>query len=371
MPRYASMTEREAASYIGNANTAIINSENRSYACKWLVARGWKSRDAYTLSNARLQELYSEHGPNDFENIKNDEPVSNNAEKQLAELIRLIAGDNFKPVDESTVRNIVNQAINDANMPIVNTTKIEIKAPEFTKIIEGAVHENLSDIILSVSLSHPVMLIGPAGCGKTTIGKQVSEALNLDFFITHVVFDTHELMGFVDGHGKYHKTPFREAFEHGGIWVADEIDAWDASALLAANAALANGFCHFPDSEMPVKKHENFRVIATANTFGNGADRMYVGRNQLDAATLDRFATFDVDYSEQIEKSISTNNVWYELVIQVRNRINDLKIRHVVSTRAIVMGQQAIAAGMSFETAEKLYLFKGMSETDKKMIKGN
>ena len=28
--------------------------------------------------------------------------------------------------------------------------------------------------------------------------------------------------------------------------VADEIDAWDVAALLAANSALANGFCTFP-----------------------------------------------------------------------------------------------------------------------------
>jgi len=170
-------------------------------------------------------------------------------------------------------------------------------------------------VLRTVSLGHAVMLVGPAGCGKTTIGEHVAEMLDLMFYITGTVNDTHELMGFVDGHGHYHATPFRAAFEHGGVWVADEIDAWDAPALLAANSALANGYATFPDVQTPVRRHTDFRMVATANTFGTGADRVYVGRNELDAASLDRFAVIDVDYDLDLERMFAgPNDRWLERV---------------------------------------------------------
>ncbi|MCH7728630.1 MAG: hypothetical protein IH991_19420, partial [Planctomycetes bacterium] len=68
--------------------------------------------------------------------------------------------------------------------------------------------------------------------------------------------------------------------------------------LVVVNAALANGHLRLPDGTT-VDRHADFVCAAAANTFGTGADRQYVGRNQLDAATLDRFAAcrlaFDYD----------------------------------------------------------------------------
>lgn len=51
---------------------------------------------------------------------------------------------------------------------------------------------------------------------------------------------------------------------------------------------MANNVCAFPDKM--VKKHKDFIVCASGNTYGTGADRKYVGRLEIDAATLDRFA---------------------------------------------------------------------------------
>jgi cobaltochelatase CobS len=43
-------------------------------------------------------------------------------------------------------------------------------------------------------------------------------------------------------------------------------------------------------------------VHRPANTFGTGADRQYVGRNQLDESTLDRFRIGQIerDYDSEI-----------------------------------------------------------------------
>lgn len=221
-------------------------------------------------------------------------------------------------------------------------------------------------VIKIVSLGHPVLLVGPAGCGKTTIGEHTAKALQLPFLITGTINDTYELTGFVDGHGTYHETPFRVAFENGGVWLADEIDAWDANALLAANSALANGYCNFPDRSERVTVHKDFRVIATANTYGNGADRVYVGRNELDAASLDRFAVIDIDYDLDLERMFARgNDLWLEHVWETRKTVNDKKIRHVVSSRAIRNGVDALTIGIDWKDVNEIYLLKGMSSKDR------
>lgn len=240
-------------------------------------------------------------------------------------------------------------------------------APAVT--LPGPMHYKTEETIRIAALAHPIMLVGPAGCGKTTIGQHVAAALQLPFYITSTINDTHELTGFVDGYGKYHSTPFRRAFEHGGVWVADEIDAWDASALLAANAALANGYAVFPDRDEPIMRNSGFRIVATANTYGNGADRVYIGRNELDAASLDRFAMITVDYDLTLEQIMSGgNHRWLEHVWEIRKAVMEKQVRHVVGTRAIIYGSAALASGIAWDRCEEIYIYKGMSESDRRKI---
>jgi MoxR-like ATPase len=86
------------------------------------------------------------------------------------------------------------------------------------------------------------------------------------------------LTGFKSASGEYISTEFREAFEKGGLFLFDEIDASYPQAVLAFNAALANDYMDFPDKR--ILRHKDFYCIAAANTFGQGADRQYIGRNQ-------------------------------------------------------------------------------------------
>lgn len=85
-----------------------------------------------------------------------------------------------------------------------------------------------------------------------------------------------------------------------------------------------------------VEVHQNFRVVSAGNTYGLGANYDYVGRNQLDMASLDRFAMVRVDYSRAIELKVANGNE--ELV----NFCEDFRkasvkagVRCVISYRAI------------------------------------
>ena len=222
----------------------------------------------------------------------------------------------------------------------------------------GLFHRVLPDVIKMLSAGVNVMMVGPAGSGKTTIAAQASEALGLPFFFNGALNSEYKLTGFVDAQGRIVSTAFRKAYETGGVYLFDEIDASMPDALLAFNAALSNGHADFPDGS--VSRHEKFHCIAAANTFGRGADRVYVGRNQLDGASLDRFCVINVDYDEDLERALASNDNWTSYVQKVRKAVFDLKIRHVVSPRASIAGANMLAAGLERVFVEEAALFKGM-----------
>lgn len=130
----------------------------------------------------------------------------------------------------------------------------------------------------------------------------------------------------------------------------DEIDAGNANVLIQVNAALSNGLCAFPDKM--VKRHPDFIFIASANTYGNGANRQYVGRNQLDAATLDRFAVIDWLIDDELESNLTTGlngKAWYMAVRAARDYVAQKSIRALVSPRATQKGSKLLDIGQPLQ----------------------
>ncbi len=150
-------------------------------------------------------------------------------------------------------------------------------------------HANFTALLRALRSGNNVWLYGPPGTGKTTAGEQAAKDLGLPFYPVSCGPQTGEakLTGYNDAHGRAVRTAIREAFENGGLLLIDEIDAASPAVLVTINSVLANNFVGFPDGT--VKRHPNFRVVAGANTVGQGGNRKLVGRNQLDEASLDRF----------------------------------------------------------------------------------
>lgn len=229
---------------------------------------------------------------------------------------------------------------------------------------EGAVHEKFDTVLKFVSNNEPVFLTGPAGSGKNHLCKQVADALGLKFYFTNAVTQEYKLTGFTDAMGNYQPTQFYEAFKNGGLFMLDEMDASIPEVLVILNAAIANRYFDFPAPIGMVHAHKDFRIIAAGNTTGHGASYEYVGRNQLDAASLDRFAIVKIDYSPAIELSVANGNT--ELLEFCRDyRASALKAGQqvIVSYRAISRLAKMIQI-LPLEEALETCLVRGMEKDD-------
>ena len=177
---------------------------------------------------------------------------------------------------------------NDRGEPTPAVKPVE-KPPVSALPAVGVRHANYAALLRALKSGNNVWLYGPPGTGKTTAGEQVAEDLGLKLYPVSCGPQTGEakLTGYNDAHGRAVRTAIREAFEHGGLLLIDEIDAASPAVLVTINSVLANQFVGFPDGT--VQRHPDFKVIAGANTVGQGGNRKLVGRNQLDEASLDRF----------------------------------------------------------------------------------
>lgn len=240
--------------------------------------------------------------------------------------------------------------------------KVEIVVQQVTgkmHNVTGPTHRCFDKLLRMASGRDPetgyvpgIMLQGEASSGKTTACAQLAKALGLKFYTNGAISFAHDMLGFNNVSG-YQTTPFRMAYEHGGVYCFDEIDRSDPNALLAVNPHLANGYAAFPDGM--VKRHPDCIIIATANTWGLGADAQYSGATKLDGATLSRFPgklCWDID--PELESAIVQHPEWLARVRRARERARLAGLQVMICTRIAQAGATYIRQGFSLDEAAEL-----------------
>jgi hypothetical protein len=169
---------------------------------------------------------------------------------------------------------------------------IQINKHEPTKI--DTQHENFEDLLICVKNDINVLLVEKR---EDNGAHNVAKALDLNYASISVGAQTgkHEFLASLMQTETLLKLNFIRYSKRRFILI-DELDAGNAGVLTSINSALANGSCAFACGM--VEKHENFRIVATANTYGNGATLEFIGRNAIDGATLDRFTVIDWNIDE-------------------------------------------------------------------------
>lgn len=261
----------------------------------------------------------------------------------------------------------VKQATNAAMGKIMQP--IQIVMPE-NKVgeIKGAYHYIAPTLLRVIGARLPAFLVGEAGSGKTHLVEQCAESLGLKFYCISVCAQTtaSTLLGYMDANGKYVRSLFREAYENGGVFLLDEVDNGNPNVLSVLNASISNHVCSFPDKM--VAKHPDFVLCASGNTYGHGANRKYVGRLEIDAATLDRFVFIDIGYDEKLEEQICGNPDYAKLIQWLRKRANEMKLRNIISPRASINGVKLLNSGLDLMKVLDYTVFRDMPEDTKKQL---
>jgi cobaltochelatase CobS len=235
------------------------------------------------------------------------------------------------------------------------------KHPQFETLLRAAASRQADGY-------HPnCWIAGPAGSGKTTGGRQLAQALNLPFFFNGAVSMEHKLIGFRDASGTYHTTPFRSGYTIPAVYQFDDVDSSENSALLALNAALANGECDFADRLMP--RHPDSIILATANTWGLGATADYVGRVKIDAAFLSRFPVkIQWGYDTLFERAISGNTSWCERVQAARAAANKAGLKVIIDPRHTIAGAALIRSGFTPDQAAQLTYLANIPQDKRQLL---
>jgi hypothetical protein len=291
---------------------------------------------------------------------------------QLAGLIASIAGQSLRPEQiAQLVRHEIKRALADVPAVVIEVRK----AGDLMGKVEGHKHPKFQALLTAACARmgdgfHPNLWIaGPAGSGKTTAARMVAKAMGAEFRYTGAVGMAHEMVGFTDAGGTYHRTAFRDAFEHGGVYLWDEVDGSDNSALLAVNGALANGIAAFPDGM--ILRHPDSVLMAAANTWGHGATADYVGRAKIDAAFRDRFAVkIHWDYDTALEVAISGNPDFARRVQAARERARAAGLKVVITPRASIGGAALIASGFTPDQAAEMTYLADLSKDQRKVVEG-
>ena len=358
---------------LGKTKDEIYDTVKR--ACEDVVATGGTTVIFADITDAKPVER-----PPAVERIltpRETPPVVANNTDRVANAVRDVISDALRSVgiDEEAVKGLIAKALESERVttyemikdtrPIVTQVVLPTGA---VRPVEGITHEIFPKVLKAVARGQHIWMTGSAGAGKTTIAEQVAKALGVEF--SSDSYNSQSSKADIKGYKSvsdnlYQSTGFRERFEHGGVYLLDEIDASNPNILTTLNSALSNASLGFPDGM--VKRHPKFVAIAAANTWGNGATAEHVGRVAIDGATIDRFAMLHVKIDERMETELvrgtgirmDVGDQWLNIVRSARRNVDTNGLKVIVSPRASIGGAHLLDSGFTWQETVDMRLLKG------------
>jgi hypothetical protein len=293
------------------------------------------------------------------------------------ELVKLDIGEQVKKANLNGAfpTDRVTKLIEDALAKTVQ--RIEIIQPNGdTKPLHGLIHPQVPQLCAYLRAGVPAWAHSAAGSGKTHMARQIAEMLGVEPYVISIdpTITVSKLLGYRNvANGEFVEGFIYKAYKHGGLVALDEVDTGDPGVVASINALLSNTHYLFPNNET-IKRHDQFYLVAMANTKGTGAVAGYTARNKLDAATLDRFAIVEIKYDPGLElalaigegtpgklwqpvapATIEVQRAYVEWVQKVRAEVGNSVL---ISPRASINGCKLLRAGVPVSEVVEALVFK-------------
>jgi len=247
--------------------------------------------------------------------------------------------------------------------------------------------ENFDTILASIKAPNVNVLIkGPAGSGKSMMGKELAKHLELDFFCMSCsggmryahIFGGDKLS--IDPETKQTISEFElsnlmEAIQKPCLIMMDELFTLEPDLLMGLNGLFEPNTREIEiKGHGKIKFHDDSKVIACTNTDGRNNSRTHVGAKRVDGSSLDRFVTFNHTYSSKVERNI-LNTLPKLIRTDVAQWLKDLRkqlkvsnIEFDPSTRRLQSCVNLIAGNLPHDVAFTAAFLGQLSPTELKKI---
>jgi len=308
---------------------------------------------------------------------RKDTDMATDTDQALRVLKELLGGG----IDPAQLEAMVEQAVTK-----VVARPIVVNVPDMPPVTfdNELVHECFEPLMRKVRAGANVMMTGGPGVGKTTVADQVARALGLRHVVATMkpLPQDHELLGFVSPvTGQVVTGQVRELYESGGVLTLDEFDTAHPATPPTLNMLLAQDYYDFPKDgggSVRVRKHKDFRVLATGNTYGGGGSLEFAGTTRMNTATLDRFTFFHVGIDPKLEDAIcrSIHPVHGPAIVsavrKARANVDKYALKVFVTPRTSIDATKMMVAGDTMTQALDGRLFgRGLpKDQESKLLEG-
>lgn len=239
-------------------------------------------------------------------------------------------------------------------------------------IIDNSKHNMTGIIKLRLRQRKYPFLYGAPGAGKTHLMESIAKDMGLNFCLISCSSDMFksEILGSRSPiTGDYFDTAFRQAWEHGGLILLDEVGLASGAFLNVMNAGLAQKSILFPDKKL-VAMHSQCFIAFADNSALYGNDPMFPERQDAGGAFRDRITYVKFEYDLELERRILTimfdgdttrASKWHSAVLAMRQQLSALNIPVFASPRFAYASADDFKHGVSFDTIISQNLLKGIN----------